>query len=239
MASDVRDLTAEDLDWVLDTLGRRRERIVPYAPRFWRPAAGARAAHATFLGNQIANPEVLTVRTDHGVLFGVPRGDRLALDDLALTAEDLWPSEGAALLDAAVAAADGRELDVVCPVCEPERRTAVEQLGIGVRESWWHRDLDATGPAELGEVAVPGGTGRVVPAPPVYDPGGPVLLASDIADLAALRRLEAEAAARGAVVAVLTQAGGDAVRGVMLEGAGYRRTTDFLTGSLRTGVFTD
>jgi hypothetical protein len=32
-----RQLTKADLTWALDLASARRERIVPFAPRFWKP----------------------------------------------------------------------------------------------------------------------------------------------------------------------------------------------------------
>jgi hypothetical protein len=37
----VRTMTAADLDWAVSAHGRRREALVPHAPVYWRPAAGA------------------------------------------------------------------------------------------------------------------------------------------------------------------------------------------------------
>ena len=62
---------------------------------------------------------------------------------------------------------------------ELERTAAAVALGLPVAESWWHRDLEVVdGPAVWHDL-----TGaRLVAAPPVYDPGGPVLLVTEVDD---------------------------------------------------------
>lgn len=223
----VRPLMQDDLEWVLDLSGARRERIVDFAPRFWRPAPQARHVHGAHLSRQIANPEVISVRTDHGFLLGPKRGERLDIDDMALDDDSRWSGDGYRLLRAA-AAADG--LRFVCPVPEPERTRAAVELGMSIGETWWHRDLDPAGePAPFDEpsLAVDGGVGRLVDAPPVYAPGGPVVLTGDVAHAAALGAIEQLAAVHGATVSVVSQQPDDARRVEILESAGYKRTTDF------------
>jgi hypothetical protein len=69
------------------------------------------------------------------------------------------------------------------------------------------------------------GLGKLVPAPPVYAPGGPVLLVTRLPAALALAAIERAAAARGATVSVVAVRAGE--RGDLLEEAGYRRTTDY------------
>ncbi|QDP95324.1 hypothetical protein FOE78_04815 [Microlunatus elymi] len=233
MTSDgVRDLTSSDLDWVLDLGAERRARLVSYAPRFWNPAPNARDVHTKFLGNKIADPNVLSIRTDHGFLFGYPNDDRYDVDDMVLDDESLWPADGVAMLR--VAGAD-RSLNFGCPVPETERRAAAEGLGLVCAESWWHKDLDAavdgTPPADR-KITVEGASGLVLPAPPVYAPGGPVLLTGDVADAASLAAIEKAAAAAGAPVAVVIQQADQTPRAELLDQAGYIRTNDSYRGRL-------
>lgn len=250
----MRRLVRADLEWVVDVAAARRARLVPYAPRFWHPAPGARAAHTEFLGGLIDSPEVLAVRTAHGFLFGLPRDGQLLVDDLALSVDEYWPTEGEALLRRA--AQDG-PLRVVCPVPEEARRAAATSVGLSVVETWWHRELDADGlqpgranpdlpepepepepgadadrdgesTAEDAQLRVAGAEGRLVPAPPIYAPGGPVLLVNSMDSRAALHELERLAAWRGARVAVVSLPPEDGTKAAAVKRAGYRRTTDFL-----------
>lgn len=224
-------LTVEDLPWVVDLADRRRARLVPEAPRFWRPSADAHERHQQFLGRLIESPDVLSVRTLGGFLFGLRRDDLLVVDDMALEQDADWSVEGRALLGRAQA--DGGRVRFVCPVFESARASTGRSCGLEVAETWWHRDLPVprlalTQPhSDDPHIFVEGAEGRLIPAPPVYDPGGPVLLVTTAENLSALRRIEESAIRRGATVSVVTQAPGDVGLVDVLGAAGYRRTTDF------------
>jgi hypothetical protein len=234
-----RPLTPGDLDWVTDLAAARRARLVPFAPRFWNPSPDARALHAGYLGRLIASPDVTAVRSEHGFLFGLPRrgqlpADDMIVDDMVLTDDTHWPDEGTALLRYAARAAHPAAFRFVCPVPEEPRADAARAVGLTVAESWWHRDLDArpaSPSAQSAPAAAPAaelGEGcRLVPAPPVYDPGGPVLLVTRVPDASALTHAEQAAAARGATVSVVSQDPADGALATLLTKAGYRRTTDY------------
>lgn len=237
-SADVRPLTADDLEWVLDLIDVRRDLLTCFAPRFWRRSDDARQVHRTFLGNQIDNPDVITLRTDHGFVFGVRQGELIMIDDMAVDDDSAWPADGVHLLRDVSAATDGAELRVVCPVPETARTEAVASLGLTVAETWWHHDLPhdpqawmwPAVPEDTPEVTVEGASGRLVPAPPVYDPGGPVLMVGQLAGAEPLAALERAAAQAGAVVAVIAQAAADTERGELLRQAGYLRTSEFRSG---------
>lgn len=221
---DVRPLSLDDLDWVLDLGGQRRERIVSFAPRFWHPAPDARGRHEAFLNDQIRDLDVVTLRTDHGFVFATPRADLLDVDDMALDQDTRWPDDGTRLLRAVM---EHHDLRFVCPVPEPSRSRTARYLGMSVKESWWHRNLAPTvvrvGTSD--QVVVPGARGQLVEAPPVYAPGGPVLLVSEVASAAALAAIENAAAAVEAVVSVVLRSAGAPED--LLRRGGYTRTTDF------------
>ena len=224
-------LTLDDLDWVTGLAAARRARLTPFAPRFWNSSTDARAVHAEFLGRLIGLPDVMAVRSEHGFLFGLPRRgqllvDDMLVDDMVLTDDAHWTDEGTALLRHAVRATYPAALRFVCPVPERPRADAARAVGLTVAESWWHRDLDrqpSAAAAELGEDC------RLVPAPPVYDPGGPVLLVSAVSDASALTLAEQAAAALGASVSVVSQDPADDALATLLTKAGYRQTTDYFT----------
>ncbi|WP_328988466.1 hypothetical protein OG394_19810 [Kribbella sp. NBC_01245] len=253
MTDEPRELAAQDIEWVVDLAARRRQRIAGFAPRFWRPAPDARRVHSEWIGELIRSPDVVSLRTDRGFAIAAPNGNRLVVDDMAVD-DAFWSTDGARLLGEV---ARRGPLRVVCPVPEPLRRQAVSELGLSVVETWWHRDLDPNpAPAEspLGDQPpVPaesllGAEGvRLVPAPPIYAPGGPVLLVNAVASAAALAELEQAASRRGAVVAVVSQRPDaqhrddqhrddqptadrptvDGSTAVLLRAAGYRPTTEF------------
>lgn len=72
-------------------------------------------------------------------------------------------------------------------------------------QQWWVKPLDAAADAGAahGRVDRTGFSAILGPAPPVYDPGGPVLLADRVAADVELSVVEDEAAQMGAVLAVI------------------------------------
>jgi len=123
--------------------------------------------------------------------------------------------------------AAGSHLRFVCPVPEPGRAALAAHLRLTCVETWWHRDLPHRSTRSAGQESR---WVRLVPAPPIYAPGGPVLLVTGFRGRRALAEMEEEAAASGATVSVVTQAPGDCVREELLSSAGYRRTCDFYEG---------
>ena len=224
----MRPLTLDDLDWVVEVTRRRREALAAYAPLFWRPASDATERHRAFLAHLVAGPGSFGLRTEHGYALVVERGDHRLVDDMVVSPDERWADEGVALLGA-VLAVPGR-VRFVAPVAEPARTAAARSLGLDVAETWWHRDLPDATPVSgaAAEIDVPGATGRLVPAPPVYDPGGPVLLVTRVESPPALAAVEAEAGARGATVSVVSQAPGDGDTAAIARSAGYVETTFFM-----------
>jgi hypothetical protein len=114
-------------------------------------------------------------------------------------------------------------------VFEAGRAGAAQTMGFVVDETWWHRDLsDLVEPSVgFGDMSVGGAVGLLVPAPPVYDPGGPVLHVARVDDEASLARVEARGARCGATVSVVSQSPRDDRLAHILQTHGYTRTTDF------------
>jgi hypothetical protein len=157
----------------------------------------------------------------------------LLVDDAAAERVDQWATEGAALFRRLIGESRVR---FVCPIPEPDRAALAVELGLKCAETWWHRDL-VERPSEFQNdesLQVPGARGRLIPAPPVYAPGGPVLLVTEFHDRRALAELEQDAANHGAAVSVVMQAPEDGGREELLLTIGYLRTCDFYEGTLRT-----
>ncbi|GEP38167.1 hypothetical protein NPS01_18300 [Nocardioides psychrotolerans] len=229
-APDVRPLTQADLDWAVGLTRVRRDRLEGHAPRFWRAAADATERHRAFLSHLIDDAATLSVRSDHGYLVAMNPGPYLLVDDMVVEPAEQWASEGVALLRHASAFGP---LRFVVPGFESERLDAALDLGLEPAEIWWHRDLEPfTGLNVVSEdksISVEGAAGQLVPAPPVYDPGGPVLLVTSVTSPDALTRVEQSAARRGARVSVVTQPPSDAALATLLDHAGYTLTTFFFT----------
>ena len=227
----VRRLVADDLDWVVDLAGRSAGQRQSFAPRFWRRAPDAHREHARYLSSLIADPAVAAMRTEHTFAFGMPRSGFMLVDDAAADRADQWATEGATLLRRLAGESLVR---FVCPVPEPDRTTLALELGLRCAEAWWHRDLNGrTADVNNDELLrVRGAQGYLVAAPAVYAPGGLVLLVTQLDNRRALAEIEQQAASRGAVVSVVTQAPDDYVREELLLTTGYRRTCDFYEGTL-------
>lgn len=230
----VRPLMPADLDWVVEVTRHRRESLVQHAPRFWRPAQGATEKHRAFLENLIGDPEAFTVRSANGYLAALPRGPVWLVDDAVVTEAGDWIIDGVRLLQNAQEHCGA--LRLVVPAVETRRMEAAIHVGLAAVEHWWHRDLRGGAQANEQEdgadptVEVDGAAGRLVPAPPVYNPGGPVLLVTEVESAGSLRRIETEAARRGAPVSVVTQEPNDVGLANLLSEAGYTLTTVFCEG---------
>ncbi len=75
---------------------------------------------------------------------------------------------------------------------------------------WWVKPVETTRRAAgSGRVEGAGFSGLLGPAPPVYDPGGPVLLAEHLEPGVELAAFEREAAGLGAVLVVVPAPPGD------------------------------
>jgi hypothetical protein len=227
-------MEAGDLDWAAGLAAVRRGQRESFAPRFWRPAPDARRLHTRYLASLIGAPDVAAMRTDHLFAFGISRAGTVLVDDAAADDEDRWAGEGPALVRHL---AGKSRVRFVCPVPEPSRGALAIELGLRCAETWWHRDLPEPRPGSPvdGPLRAGGARGTLVEAPPVYAPGGPVLLVAEFRDRRALADIEREAARRGAPVSVVTQLAGDGVREEILSEAGYRRTCDFYEGTVRPG----
>jgi hypothetical protein len=187
-------MTADDVAWAAALMERRRQGYAGYSPVFWRPRPGVTGLHARFLSRQVG----------HGFLIGQSRGQEGFVDDFAVDQTARWDADGAALLLAAWHRweADGvQAARVVTAHADEDKRAMLAALHLDLAEQWWVRELrpasppdppDPPGPPDLPASPGPparswpvtgtGFAGLLGPAPPVYDPGGPVLLVSDLAD---------------------------------------------------------
>lgn len=211
----------------------RRRLYATYSPVFWHPASGVTGLHARFLGRQIASDTNVGLRTDHGFVIGQLRGAEGFVDDFAIDADGTWSDDGAVLLMAAwdkLTSAGATVLRVVTARADEAKVQMIRDLSLRLVEEWWVMPLRAAGPATAsGRVDGTGFSGVLGPAPPVYDPGGPVLLADRVGDDVGLSVVEHEAAAMGAVLAVVpTPPGSDRSR--QLEEGGWSVASQWYVG---------
>jgi hypothetical protein len=226
-----RRVTPLDVEWIVERLADRRRSLAAFAPTYWRPASDARLRHREFLRFLLGDGGAVGFRTDDSVVLAQPRAHGWLVDDAAV-ADAEWESEGAELWDALRSKISG-SLRWVCPVPERERLDFVGRSGFELVESWWHRDIEAesTSGNDGGVVRVVGAVARLVPAPPVYEPGGPILFLTDVQKPdEALGDAVGKASVLGSPVVVVSQPAGDGSLAKRLEAHGFGRHCDFLDG---------
>ncbi|ASR35613.1 hypothetical protein BAY61_12085 [Prauserella marina] len=230
MTEHVRELTTADLGWAVETLRRYRDLLVPGAPLLWRPAADADEQHHAFLTRVIGEDGGRGFRTAHALLIASasPRG--WIVDDAAVPAGE-WPTTGRALWSALAATAAGDAVRFVCPVPDTERRRFADGLGLTLATSWWHKEIPGGTEHDEHTPHVDGATARLVPAPPIYAPGGPVLFLTSVTE-PATALASADTAECGAALVVVDQPFADTSSSMVLTEAGFRRHCDFLEGRI-------
>jgi hypothetical protein len=208
----VRAMAARDVGWAALVMDQRRQLHARYSPVFWRAARDAIDVHARFLASQIAAPHVIALRTDDGFLIAELRGPEAFIDDFAVLGEHNWAADGASLLTAAwqqAEAAGASTARVVAAAADVAKVAMLVGAGLGLVGQWWVKPVTPGGPpAWSGRVQGTAFSGRLGSAPPVYDPGGPVLLVDNLAGTASLAAIEGDAAAMGAVLAIVPAAPG-------------------------------
>jgi len=227
-------MCADDAPWAAGLMERRRQQYARYSPVFWRPAQGVTPLHARFLRRQISAGNIVAVRTGHGFLIAGRRGGEGFVDDFAVDAEGTWDGDGAALLLAAahrLAAAGGvGAMRVVTAHADVAKAGMLRRLSLSLAEQWWVLPVRPTGQmTSPGRVQGGGFPGILGPAPPVYDPGGPVFQPDRVADGADVALIAREAAALGAVLAVVAAAPGSALS-AGLRGQGWSIASDWYLG---------
>jgi hypothetical protein len=234
VAVTVRELTADDAPWVAELMEQRRQVYAGYSPVFWRPAVGVIDLHTRFLRRQIASPANVALRTDHGFIIGQRRAAEGFVDDFAVGPDGSWDADGTELLRQAwqrLSSGGGFEaLRVVTAHADEEKSALLRGLSLRLAEQWWVRELPSAGPLRPpARVAGTGFSGILGPAPPVYAPGGPVLLVDGLADDAELPAVEREATELGALLLVIPVPV-DSPRAAELPGLGWTVASDWYLG---------
>jgi hypothetical protein len=230
----VRDMLPADAGWAAELMSQRRRVYASYSPVFWRPARDATGPHAAYLSTLIGAQNYLSVRTDHGFMLGQIRPAKTFVDDFAVSEPSRWRTDGSALVLAAArrlaAAGRDRAMLVVTAHADDAKVSMLRNLSLSLIEQWWVHEVRPTGePIRHGQVQRPGFAGFFGSAPPVYDPGGPVLHVDRAPDDVDLAMMELEAASLGAVLLVLpTRPGADRVG--ELQRRGWTVASDWYQG---------
>lgn len=227
-------MTPVDVDWIVYCLAPRRQALAAYAPVYWHPASDADLRHREFLAFLLDDGDALGVRTNDSFMLAQRRGDGWMVDD-AVVAGDDWESEGALLWEALCGALTG-PVRWVCPVPERSRREFAERCGFEVGESWWHREVIGyvvPSPSDAGSdvINLVGASARLVSAPPIYSPGGPILFLTDVRDPETVLGEALDGApGLGSPVVVVAQPAHDLALARQLLTHDFTRHCDFLDG---------
>jgi hypothetical protein len=214
---------------------QQRQEYAAYSPVFWRPAKNVIDLHAQFLRGLISSETTIALRTDGGFIICQRRGDEGFVDDFAVKQPGSWNGDGAALL---LAVAEKlrvmdhpAELRVVTAHADQPKLSMLASLSLRLVEQWWVRELRPVAQSAVpGRITGPGFSGLFGPAPPVYDPGGLVFLAKRVGEDADIAVIEHQAAALGAVLAIVPAAPGT-IRADELQQQGWRVAPDWYLGS--------
>jgi len=244
-AQDLRALTADDAPWMADVMVERRAVYAAMSPVFWRPAANARQVHEPHLASCVANERYVGIGTGRGFVLGElqaagsppwwPEAPLGFVDDFAVVADDAWMSDGRRLLLAAWSLLRERgaeALRVVTARRDDAKVAMLESLGLTIGESWWVRagDASVSGAPAFGPISAYGIEALVIPAPPVYDPGGPVLLVTALVspnDVGTVPQLAAE---HGAVLAIVPAKPTTPEMAEAARAAGFDETSRYYVG---------
>ena len=154
--------------------------------------------------------------------FAQDREASWLVDDFYVAAPEWWRTAGGALLDSvAHAARSSRQnrLIVVSAERDDAKNAMLRDRGFRQAAQWWVRPLappQSPVPAEGERLPM-----LVGPAPPVYDPGGPVAMALDTVSPFAIDRFERQAFAAEAVLAIVPVRTADGTLAEVLAIAGY------------------
>jgi hypothetical protein len=254
----VREMTEDDASWAAALMERRRQVYASYSPVFWRPRPGVTGFHARFLRRLISAPDHVALRGEHGFIIGQRRSGQGFVDDFAVEQTGSWDTDGAELLLAAwqrLSASGCTTMRVVTANADTAKSGMLRGLSLRLAEQWWVHELTpanrataAQPPANRATAAQPpanqaasgrvsgtGFSGTLGPAPPVYDPGGPVLLADSLDAGADLGMAGREASVLGAVLLIVPAAPGTPRSAELDRTPGWNAASDWYDGQPSKG----
>ena len=225
---------SDDLDWAVHVLGQRRESLVEFAPVFWRPAPDGLARHRAFIDYLLSEGGAEAFRTDTSILIAAPRGEGWLVDDAHVPGSAWVTGDGPCLWNALDGVAHRARVRLVCPTYEEDKAEFALAVGLSLAESWWLLELPNVSGGDAGlQVELAGAEAITVAAPPVYDPGGPVLFLPAVSDArAALPDAVAAAPRLGCPAIVVNHVAGDDALALALATAGFRRHCDYYIGAV-------
>jgi hypothetical protein len=231
----VRGLAPTDGAWMAKLMARRRAEYEAYSPVFWRRAVGVDELHTAFLIRVVEQSQNIALRTDDGFITAVPRAGQYYADDFAVDDDGTWAVDGRTLVRAAWTEAKQRgatALRVVTAARDAPKRTMLADTGMSVAERWWVKALNAdpAGTIYEGSIAGDGFTAVLSAAPPVYNPGGPVVIITAFDDVDALGAAEHQAINVGVVLGILPIVADSWSHEGIARDAGYEVASEFFLG---------
>ena len=232
-----RVMVDDDFIWAAQLMERRRARYAEFSPVFWKPAERVTDAHAQFMRATAAREDAVALRTDHGFVVSYLHEGRCFIDDFAVDDDERWATDGQTLLLSAWKTARSPSQPTLRAVTAREdapKREMLAGLSLIVTARWWVKELTPTGKASTwGPVVLADVPALIIPAPPVYDPGGPVCLLGDID--ASRASIAADAAAEHGVVLAIVQRECSPAEAPdsepQLEAGGFHNPSEFYEGS--------
>lgn len=197
-----RTLTADDTPSLVDKLTRRRRTLLPHAPIFWNPHPDQADIHAAYLSSLLTSGEAMAWQSGSSVLVAARGRSGWVLDDVAVN-RNHWTDEGMSLWTEFDRARSGQPAVFVCPAYEPHRIDFARSLGFEPLKTWWLQELSPGKQSSNDEPAINGATAHLVSAPPVYAPGGPMLLLTDVTPTVDLDRVLPAAEEQGCAGVVI------------------------------------
>jgi hypothetical protein len=230
-----------DFGWAAELMEKRRSIYEKYSPIFCRPAAGIADLHGQFLASVAKRPGSVALPSDHGFVLSSAAAGHCLVDDFAVEGNDYWPNEGRRLLLAdwqvARSAEQGTLRVVTARLDQPQAGHAA-----GPRTLRGGKVVGKGADADRGSDSPRSNRARRTagaddPAPPVYDPGGPVCLLGDVESEAVSELLSALRETDAVLAVVQREKAGEApVEEPELERLGFHNPSEFYQGDPGSGV---
>ena len=149
----VRPAQSYDVERMAELADRKRTEYEQFSPTFWRKAEGAVAGQITFFLALLERSNVITLVWEEGEIKGFiigsvvppppvydPGKNVCVVDDFVVSDPELWPTVGAALLDAVREQAEGLGAQlsvVVCGHLDEPKRAMLRDNGFGIASEWY------------------------------------------------------------------------------------------------------
>lgn len=154
----IRKASQSDIEVILDLAEARRRQYETYQPVFWRKAPDSREKQTPFLVQTLQRENIIALvhetagQVDGFLLAALvpsppvynPGGPTCSVDDYYVADPALWPTVGAALLEAAAAEARTRgaaQMVVVVANRDLPKRALLGEQEFRIASEWWTKAL--------------------------------------------------------------------------------------------------